>query len=338
MKKSSVKKLNECVRRLSKIEKKYQKVFRETGLVVDLLQQVERDLGSNLGKWPKIDVGSADYAHLTQVYGVAEPLTEIVEKMRIFDLGTMIDTLRQIAGNGPSEGAPATTLPGNPDSATGGPFLGGLRGSVKLTLGMDTTEAQKTLARAAESIGAMQVVGTIRETSAAGDLAVTDFIATYPETTGLPQPEFISPEQARREAGMGCEDEGCPHYGQPHGHIESTFPLSRVPDREFVHDYDEDFYSLAQKRKPHIFPGTTLTILEPDWRNTDDLPHSVRVACHKLATWFIAEDIDNAKLPARFKFDFNVEMIDGMVVVNRIAAGRVLCSLQSLNTTLKESE
>lgn len=123
IKKSSVKKLKECVRRLSRIEKKYQKVGREGQLVVALLRQVEADLNSNLGECPKINRRHRDYESLTEVYGVAEPLAEIIENISVFDIGTMIRTLRRMAENGPSVDS-ATPLPGHLDSASPSPDLG----------------------------------------------------------------------------------------------------------------------------------------------------------------------------------------------------------------------
>lgn len=53
-------------------------------------------------------------------------------------------------------------------------------------------------------------------------------------------------------SGMACEDEGCPHYGEPHSHVVNGNPISTVPQRppipSGVYYSNGNFYEQATRK------------------------------------------------------------------------------------------
>ena len=139
MRKSSNKKIKEAIRRLSKIEKKYNRIVSETNIIVGLLGQVEDDLtAENQRAGWLCPQAAADYG---DVQGVLEPLVDLNVMMNTFDIRTWIDTLHQTLEKGVTPFA-ATPLPDNTDSGITATAFALETRNIAATLAADTSLAR----------------------------------------------------------------------------------------------------------------------------------------------------------------------------------------------------
>lgn len=94
---------------------------------------------------------------------------------------------------------------------------------------------------------------------------------------------------------MDCEDEGCPHFGKPHAHVDSRELFSYVPDKSdltFTNEPEDisGFPDLTMAGIPVSYPGVTLQFIEPEWQPASNLPDTEVSALLQFANWFISEN------------------------------------------------